>query len=394
MGRGGGAKATSTDQLLGYIHETIYKAVGQAVAKIADLMGEWTEEQITKRIVKQMYKACDPELMQMPWLKACQELVQRTMHGYSSSCNETEWFYEIDLVPAFCAAAWQLLAASGQAVQVPHEQIKQVVKMEYYAKLDSTRLDQAMWKVTSESFPEDKVRGKVFKALNGSYWSAFDVALDDGHLYEDLHGGQVGTSFELGRVETFMRRWVDDSTCRFWVALEQSGEGRLSEDSILGLFRALITPFGEEDPFSCIPAALTETIGRPPSDWPFLPEVVHELFARWSGEDWAQAPAGPPKKRRRKNAEDKPPAGKPLWGSAAEAAAAEVAKEEDDNPIRDGHPTCTSAGDCIGSPEDQLVTHLLNGVPGDKYCGPCWISFCERNSNLEGLWEEGGPAEA
>ncbi len=49
------------------------------------------------------------------------------------------------------------------------------------------------------------------------------------------------------------------------------------------------------------------------------------------------------------------------------------------------HPECTSGADnCIGSTESRLVRHLHEGKAGDIYCEPCWASFYERNSNVQG----------
>jgi len=59
------------------------------------------------------------------------------------------------------------------------------------------------------------------------------------------------------------------------------------------LLRRFIAPFGAEHPFSCLPGALTEGLGRPPTDWSFIRTVAHQLFRQWNGE-------APPSKKRKK----------------------------------------------------------------------------------------------
>merc|ERR1719221_814462 len=67
---------------------------------------------------------------------------------------------------------------------------------------------------------------------------------------------------------------------RAWQAIDNS-ERIVTHDSVVQLFQNLLAPFGEEHPFSCIPAALTLNIGRPPSDWPFIRQNANKLFANW-----------------------------------------------------------------------------------------------------------------
>merc|ERR1719401_692179 len=72
-----------------------------------------------------------------------------------------------------------------------------------------------------------------------------------------------------------------------------------------------------------------------------------------------------------------------------EADADELLVEEDGEAMPP-HPDCTSADDCCGQPQDQLVRHIVNGNQGDVYCASCWTSFLERsNKDLEGVWEDG-----
>merc|ERR1711920_479285 len=66
---------------------------------------------------------------------------------------------------------------------------------------------------------------------------------------------------------------------RAWQAICSSEV--LTYDSIVSLFQNLIAPFGKEHPFSCVPAMLTQAIGRPPFDWPFIGQQVQLLCNAW-----------------------------------------------------------------------------------------------------------------
>eukprot|EP00427_Karlodinium_veneficum_P034680 CAMPEP_0169282866 /NCGR_PEP_ID=MMETSP1016-20121227/57194_1 /TAXON_ID=342587 /ORGANISM="Karlodinium micrum, Strain CCMP2283" /LENGTH=168 /DNA_ID=CAMNT_0009371937 /DNA_START=28 /DNA_END=530 /DNA_ORIENTATION=+ len=71
-------------------HDAIFHAVGEAVA-----------EKVTRYMAK---ASRNPELMSLPWEEFCAELVKGMFHGYSASCGEAPWFFQIDLAPALSAA--------------------------------------------------------------------------------------------------------------------------------------------------------------------------------------------------------------------------------------------------------------------------------------------------
>lgn len=383
--------ALTPEQLLGRLHDVIYPPVQQAASLVAHLEAEWSEGEIAKRIVRYMYKAAsDTELLTMPWDQCCKELVQRMMHGYSAACSNKDWFFSIDLPPALLSAAWEILQASGQAAATSPEEIQEVIVLEYEDKLDRILLDRAMWGVTCDVFSNEKVQSKVFQAISRAYWPALDTVLENGLLEEEILRGDLPPHKQLQRVEAFTRQWIDDSVCRAWVSVEQA-ESMLTEDVVEDLFRGLIMPFGGDDPFSCMPAALTGNIGRPPPDWVFLTRVVQELFSSWKNG----TPGGGSSKKRKRaggggweaKAAKGPEVSEDAWGEEeADANPFAVAAEEEalaPEP-RVGHPLCTSEDDCIGVPEDCLVRHLLNGQPGDVYCESCWESFVAKNPILEG----------
>lgn len=433
------------------MYTLIYNTVGLAVSNIAHLDKEWSEADISKRIVRHVYKAAsDPELLKMPWEQSCQELVVRAMNGYSASCGEKPWFYDIDLVRVFTATGIEMVNGTGQAFN-PNG-IHEIMEMEYQDKLDRRLLDKAIWEVVSAFFLDDKVKGKVFTALSKSYWPALDAVLMDGNMHRDiLHGLDAQT--DQRRIEAFTRRWMDDAMSRAWAVLEIS-EGGLEETTLVELLKALICPFGEEDPFSCLPGALTERLGRPPMDWAYVRQCVKDLFRQWN--EGASAPSKNNRKRKNKSgggvaqmgeeevAEEEPedfdlddtadavaaapPQVKKKKAAAAGAGAGAtvaskmaayrkrqrsspfsafapaetkeeaedeeltdeslVPEEQEEVPAGEGCPECTSQDDCIGSATDRLMRHMHNGKAGDLYCEPCWESFRQRNPNLTGVFAD------
>merc|ERR1712232_20145 len=110
---------------------------------------------------------------------------------------------------------------------------------------------------------------------------------------EEIMSGGVAATQELQRVETFARKWIDDSICRAWGALEQQ-ESTLHE-TLSQVFLRMVAPWGEDEPFTCIPGVLIENIGRPPSDWSFIPEAVGQVLTRWN----EGASGGSTKKRKK-----------------------------------------------------------------------------------------------
>mmetsp|Transcript_20179 Transcript_20179/g.46633 ORF Transcript_20179/g.46633 Transcript_20179/m.46633 type:complete len:357 (-) Transcript_20179:20-1090(-) len=356
------------------MHAGIYAAVGDAVSRIAHLECEWGPDEITKKVVRYIFKAAsDSELLQMRWEEICKEFVERAFQGYSSACAEMSWFYEIDLVPTFVQAALELIMASGQ--QVSPAGVQEIVHAEYEDKLDRTMLDKAFWDVTKALVSDEKAAGKLRNNLSKAYWPALDEVLNDGTLHREMMYG-LDQNTELKRVESFVKRWLDDAMSRSWAALENAGEAP-GPEMLSELLRHLIAPFGTESPFSCLPAALTEGLGRPPPDWAFIRTCSTELIAIWNGEI-----PHPAAKRRRKG----PPR---RGGGAWQEDSVAVEEPEELGGGGGGCPKCTSEEDCIGSPVSPLIRHMHNGKAGDIYCKPCWESFRQRNPSLKGVPEEG-----
>lgn len=433
--RGGTAAWQSPEEVLQErLHEGIYAAVARAAKPIAKLETNWNEAELVKRIVKYLYKAAaEPEMLDLPWRELCHMLIEYGMHGYAASCSETEWFYEIDLKPAFLYAAWEIMTATGQALEVDEIALQELVKDEYEAKLELTLLDRAMWEVCQEACTDDKAKAKLFQVVSKTYWPAFDEVADS-HAFrtsKSRRGGGPNEARDLQFVQDFTQRWIEDAMGRVWSSIDRS---IMNEESFVRLFQSLVAPFGLENDFSCMPGVLLESIGRPPPDWDFITQTVRDLVHQWEEADAAfergEAPARPPAKKQRScgagpgarlpGSRAPPPGSRgifeafsslshglralvpearggwtipvvPVKREAKEEPPEELdAANEDggaDEEAAIGHPKCTSADKCIGSPDLPTVQHLLNGTPADRYCKRCWESFRERHPGLEGVWD-------
>lgn len=363
------------------LHNAIYAGVERAAAPVAHLEASWPSHEITKRICKHMLRAAvDEELPPMEWNKLTRELVQRSMRGYSHSCNESEWYYEIDLVPVLTTTALDILA-TAKRISVHPQAVEDIVRVEYDDTVERCMLEKTMWDAAAAMFTDDKVRSKVWKCLSAAYWPALDEALASSMSRAHL---QRPPQEDLRHVEEFMRAWIHDSMGRAWSALPSmnaDGDSVLTEDLMCKLFQRLLVPLGEEHPFSCVSSDLTSRIGRPPHDWKFIRQAVRELASgqahgggrkrksnnQGGGGDWQGG--------KRKNI------GRPKKEAEADGEGVQ-AEQAQGNP--DKHPRCTSEEDCLGSSADQLVRHNLNGQPADVYCITCWESFLQRNPSLEG----------
>jgi len=343
---------------------------------VAQLEASWPSNEIIKRVTKHMMRAAaDEELLPMEWNKLVKELVQRSMRGYSHSCNESEWYYEIDLVPVLTMTALDILS-TAKRIRVHPQAVEDIVRVECDDAVERCMIEKTMWDTAAAMFTDDKLRSKVWKCLSAAYWPALDEALASSMTRAHL---QRPPQEDLRHVEEFMRAWIHDSMGRAWSALPSmnaDGDSVLTEDLMCKLFQRLLVPMGEEHPFSCVSSDLTSRIGRPPHDWKFIRTAVRELV---SGQAHGRG-----RKRKSNNqggdwqGEKRKITGRPRKEVEADGEGAQA----QGNPDR--QPRCTSDEDCLGSSSDQLVRHNLNGQPADVYCITCWESFLQRNPSLEG----------
>lgn len=372
--------AQSMEELLSCVHDAIGKSVWDAVGQIMHLEPNWSEDQLSKRIVKYIYKsASDEKLLDMEWDQLCENLTKGMFHGFSSSCGESEWFHTIDLAPALSAAALVLLPAAGW--HVSPQQAHHTVLMAYQHNLDRRTLEKVLWEMVQNLFDDEKVRTKIFNAISRSFEPARERARND-----------LTPQEEITRVETFMKSWIDDCACRAWGGLGDQAEEYVNHETLVQMFDHVLQPFGDDHPFSAVPREFTETMGAPPPGWDFIPQAVEDLFNNWAASE------SMPKKRRKKGGGDDDASFEALEAAAdpdgdeeqeakpakkkvsKRAAAQKIVKSEGA-----GHPECTSGEDCAGAPEDGLMQHVLEDGPGDIYCSVCWKSFRQRNSDLEGV---------
>jgi len=398
--------------ILERVHTNLYSIVGEAVDEVKNDEEKWSPSEMVKRIVGYIYKAAkNPDLQQKTnWQEVSTQIVATAMGSYTAACGERPWFYQLGLGHAFTSAVWELLQATGRP-PVHFADVQDFVMQEFESHLDKSLLTKAMWEAIQATFSDDIVRGKVYKAVCNTYYTVLDELLEDSRPLD-----------EARKVERFTKRWIESAMQRAWSSVENS-ETVLTPGNISRLFQNLIAPFGEAHEYSCIPIMFIENIGRPPRNWKFLRLTVEQLFRSWKE---AAANPGPPSKRQKKataaifdaynNGPEEPVDDIPLQPEPANAITAKeevdpepeatdfqeeigAVKEEGgalpgEGPAGEdaeaaGHPECTSEADCIGSPTDNLVRHMLGGDAGDVYCQTCWESFLFQNKTLEGIWEDG-----
>jgi hypothetical protein len=265
--------------------------VALAVKPIAHFDDKWEENEITKRITRYMHKAAsDPELRTHPWKALVSELTHKMMNGYSGPCGEKEWFNQIDLVPALCGTAWELLAFSGQDSYVTGDILQQEVTDAWEAELDLHLIRKAIWSVVEECFTEEKIRSKVNNAVSKSLQPALEKVLN-GMTFQQARR-KFDEKTDLKCVQDFTMEWIEEVTNRIWGACEHEPD---LEGTLTMLFQRLVAPFGVEDEFTCFPGVLCGRIGRPPPDWDHIPTVIDTIMSKWNGD----SPEGPSKKQKK-----------------------------------------------------------------------------------------------
>jgi len=373
------------EEMLEKLHTILYSEVGNAVRTVTELEKSWTEGEMVKRIVRYIYKAAShEEVLKLPWEDGIKKFIVVAMQSYGASCQEKEWFYELDLAPVFQRAAWEVLQSHPERQGADYRIVEEVAEAEYQSYLDETLNNKAMWIAVAHVYSDAKQQGKVFQALARTYQVALDFVLADTRPLEDLQ-----------RLEIFLKKWMEDSLARAWNSVGEP-ERNLTDELAFKLFRKLMAPLGPNHAFSCVPLVLTERIGRPPEKWPFISNTIRNIFKQWRA---CQAQGNKKKKRKAQPDEDAVLNDEPLKEEALspdpfmEETVEPSDRVEDSEDLLDedhpedhpaGHPLCTSAEDCQGSPDDPLVRHILNGKPGDLYCKTCWTSFLEQNPHLEG----------
>ncbi|CAE7376886.1 ASPH [Symbiodinium natans] len=255
------------------VHAALQKAVNKATKKIADQEKDWDQVELCKRIVRYLYKGAQaPELLTLPWHQAAEQFVDTAMQGFTAACGDKPWFFDMDLTSAFGMSFWEIYTGSGQRAN--WSEVEAVLNGKYEQLMDLCLLEKAMWDSAGGLIPDQEpLRNKLYKALKTSHESAFKEATE---------APRMG---DLQRVELFTRAWIEGTVNKSYSVLEQAEGYLMNPDSVVQLFQELVAPFGEEHPFSCIPAVLTQSIGRPPKDWDFLQEAVRQFFLNWNNPD-------------------------------------------------------------------------------------------------------------
>lgn len=242
------------------LHRAMTRAVSEAFAPLAQHEKEWAQPDAVRRIVKYFYKAATFEMLGMPWQQAVEHFLGNALTSYTAACSDRPWFYDLNLVPAITAGCWEFVERGGAGARPSPKSLQSYVQARYEQLMEESLLEKAMWDVTSATFGDGN--SKIYKALKMGHAAALEEAKS-----------HSAPKHALERVQLFLQLWIDGSMGRVWQSVD-GAEVIFTAKSISTLFGHLIAPYGEEHPFSCVPAVLTQKIGRPPSSWDFLEECV------------------------------------------------------------------------------------------------------------------------
>jgi len=274
-------------EVLGQVHAALHEGVWAAVQLAGNVEPDWTPEEMSKRLVRYLYKgAHSPDLIAMPWREAVQRYLDRAMQSYTSACGDRPWFLDLDLTQAVGAAAWALVRSSPLRPRPQRAEVMQLAMRGFLDRVHRSRLDKAMWEVLEATFEADQsVLSKVYGFLSRAYDAALASISEDTRPVKGLK-----------RAETFFKQWMNDSMSRTWTALPDP-ESFITEETVSWLFECLLHPFGQEDPFCCIPSWLLGDARRAPRGWSFIRPATQALFRSWSMP-------GPPAKRKKRRQPD------------------------------------------------------------------------------------------
>ena len=381
------------------IHKELCQNVAEVVDRVSHLEHKWEPNEMTRRIVRWFYKSASNENLRRQCMAECvKNFVDVAMQGYSAACQDTDWFFVIDLIPSLTAAASALLIGTRER-GVSYDRIEELVEIEYEDRLDIILRSKAMYYAVHKSFNDPTVVTKVYAQV----FKCYDVALGEVN-------GDSRPRDDVERMEQFTKNWANKSMGRCWNSV---GSDVLTKSSVCKLFGNLMAPFGDDHIYSCIPNVFYQDQGRPDRTWPYIREVVNQMF-----DSWGLGQSAPRAKRRKTNAvrhtvveqegdrvfeEGGPVSGVDDEYSPARhrqfvrgPASSSVDEDADPSPglfvdrlwpgnapRLTGHPDCTSENDCAGTVEDALVQHLLKGVRGDIYCQTCWDQFRKQKPALE-----------
>mmetsp|Transcript_25452 Transcript_25452/g.58652 ORF Transcript_25452/g.58652 Transcript_25452/m.58652 type:complete len:325 (+) Transcript_25452:150-1124(+) len=277
------------DAVLSAVWNQLHADVEAMVAPIAHLEKRWPQHELTKRIVRYIYKAISaPMLSTMPWKAACAYAIERALQPLNNACNEADWFFEIDLLPVLTKAVWEVLSRIDS--EVTFRQVQEEAYNVYHHVMDEVLLQKGMWQAVEDTFGGQKERSKVFNALARTYQDALQGAKSD---VGPPDGNAPDKNRECAMVRAFFKRWLEDSMNRVWNI--EYADRLFTPPAVQELFQRLLSPFGEENGFSCVPSELTTLSGPPPPTWGYVATAVQELFKKW---DMVFRGSGPKRGRR------------------------------------------------------------------------------------------------
>ena len=335
----------------------------------------WTKSQLIHRIVHTFNEAVlQLDLNSRNWRNVVKSFITYGMETHARTFQSKPWFFEIDLVPVLTSAAWIILGETRiWFIPMNRQEIEDEVLQNYEDALDRVVMVKALWDASKATFPgQDVIINKVYTALCKTQGDAIDKA--------------------SGNIFGFMRCWINDFMAKCWYSL-QNPKNILTEESVTRLFNNLVSPFGDDHPFTCIPGQSSQERLYQQENRRhrriYISFSVSQMF-----EPWEEVTT----KRRRttssvqdviivKEEQQEIQACDDIGLSEAEKEHCCDSSESSIENLR--CRDCASRAECIGQDGDRLVIQILDTVElGDTYCSVCWHSFLETSPHLEGMFED------
>lgn len=385
------------------LHEVLKLEVADVIEPIQHLEAHWSAPELVKRLAGYIYKAAvHPELPGLEWRETVAKIVQRAMDSYCGACFGRPWFYELNLEPPLCIAVWKVLTVEDCDPVFLYSDIQTRVAAGVQEKRDHTILVDAVKNAAEETFEDELDAAKISECLLRGYAGSVEKAARE---------GPAADKDDIRPIKAFIRTWLHDSMGRAWTAV-RNPSSTLSRNNILTLFQGLVSPFGDNNPFSCVPMHLLSGGGPPPREWEFLGRAVDELFHEWDEIARRGKKAGDKKKWSAASSA----ARLPSPSLARESTTASLARESTTGRVEQqqlstrakprprpksaslsvrtpvvaercpsGHDRCAVGDECAGSASDNLIQHWIDtSTKGSIFCRTCWNILKANNPDLKG----------
>eukprot|EP00927_Polykrikos_kofoidii_P040854 TRINITY_DN3484_c0_g1_i1.p1 TRINITY_DN3484_c0_g1~~TRINITY_DN3484_c0_g1_i1.p1 ORF type:complete len:395 (-),score=71.35 TRINITY_DN3484_c0_g1_i1:95-1279(-) len=380
--------------------DLLHSAISNSLAPVMNLEKEWDIGKLSTRIRQYTKNAAKTlEFKKKSWGDLVNEYADCFFSSIFQALNDREWLLKIDLVEVIDAG---VKATFPREVFDPvrRDDFERVVLDAHDRAFEEQRFAPMLWEAILNFSFDRKARNRVYEAFEA--------------------GRKEAALSSTGEVVDFMRWFILKSFehLRRSSAAQGGVETALPASTCAELVHALLKA-------GALPLPLSDKFGHPPPGWPFVDDVVKDVYA--GRNTFTSSPPGAnygsrlgpgarekPPREMREGARENPPRemrdgsrrSRPERSSSGgngsqgrwtrpkdnvrandsdDSVEGVVTPQKKKSKVRRRHPRCTQSDDCIGDSSCGLVQHLLNGIKGDVYCTGCWKAIHQR------YIEEGNP---